>query len=124
MSVFNPSVSVVTCPQQCSNGGECFRYDGGPYGIYGCDCQDDYVGMFCDYRNCEFVATVNCNTETLVSLTQAMHCLCSFAGEGRCLNGGTCSNDYGYCLCPLGYSGQFCEIGESGVALQIVMDIQ
>ena len=73
-SAFNPSVSVVTCPQQCSNGGECFRYDGGPYGIYGCDCQDDYVGMFCDYRSCEFVATVNCNTETLVSLTQAMHC--------------------------------------------------
>ena len=72
MRVFHPT--VVTCPQQCSNGGECFRYDGGPYSIYGCDCQDDYVGMFCDFRSCEFVATVNCNTKTLVSLSQAMHC--------------------------------------------------
>lgn len=43
-----------------------------------------------------------------------------FAGEGRCLNGGTCSNDYGYCLCPFGYSGQFCEISELGVALEII----
>ena len=30
-------------------------------------------------------------------------------GVGRCTNNGTCFD--GYCSCPYGYNGQFCQIG-------------
>ena len=57
----------------CYNGGECFRYEGVPYSIYGCDCEDDYVGMFCDARSCELVAMLNCNMEEWPPLAHVMH---------------------------------------------------
>ena len=42
----------------------------------------------------------------------------TYIGPSVCLNGGNCST-YGYCICPFGYTGQFCET--SKLALVVVL---
>ena len=40
-------------------------------------------------------------------------------GPSVCLNGGNCSI-YGYCNCPFGYTGQFCETSKFGLVVVLV----
>ena len=45
---------------------------------------------------------------------EVLDCVPIRIGPSMCLNGGNCSI-YGYCNCPFGYTGQFCETSEFGL---------
>ena len=43
----------------------------------------------------------------------------TYVGPSMCLNGGNCSI-YGYCNCPFGFTGQFCETSKLGLVVVLV----
>ena len=92
----------------CSSGYYC--YNGGTCnGSYSCICPDGYQGYDCSRRSCEY-SSLDLIPSSIVVHYLFLHCVSS-KGEGLCTNNGTCS--YGYCYCPFGYSGKYCELGGS-----------
>ncbi|KAJ8041493.1 Hyalin [Holothuria leucospilota] len=87
-------VSMSPCdPNPCMNDGSCIIEDGGAG--FRCECPLSFMGDMCEVapRSCE---------------------------ELQCENGGTCSAVFtlAFCICPDGFDGPTCAIGDDVIALQ------
>jgi len=117
------SKSGVCKPGTCKNGGSCFL--NGQIAL--CQCQDKYVGPYCQYVKEDLCNPNPCqHGGKCFSSGQSIKCVCTLGYMGAhcntrkikdlcepnpCKNGGNCySNNYEQiCLCKGNHAGKFCE---------------
>ena len=94
----------------CKNGGTCYDYTN----YYVCQCPPGFTGDYCEtgrsFVDADiFSALFNSLIKSLLS-SDIDEC-----ASLPCKNGGTCYDYINYftCHCPSGYTGEYCETGDS-----------